>query len=281
LRIDRLSSFEHRRRWRVMTPWILGVAAAAIIFVISFPQWHKGPSGPEGTPENATQQAVEIPSAPPVESLLPRTSPAPNAPNVAPPTVSTPQPEVTSTQPPAKTIMPPSKRDASSASDAAATAPHSAVNHAPPEVSKPQPKVASTEPPAKTFAPPPPKTLTPPAKPDAASSNDAGKTAPHAVANRAPAGAPAGRGENAPAQLSLKPPRSPDTHPPETAPPESPQNEETITINGVTYVQGRQPHALGMMSEPQASTSQSTSEPSPNRNSDSDGVGGVLIQPLQ
>jgi hypothetical protein len=227
LRLDRLSSLEHRRRWRVMTPWILGVSAAAVMFVISFTYWHKELSGPEGPPENAAQQTVEIPSAPPVESLLPPTSPAPETPNVAPPKVST-----------------------------------------------PQPKVASTEPPAKTFMPPPPRTFMPPSKRDAGSSNDAAATASHAVANHAPTVASAERGENVHAQLSLKPPRSTDVHPPETALPESPQNEETITIDGVTYVQGRQPHALGLLSEPQSTTS----ELIPNRDGDGD---GVLIQPLQ
>jgi len=274
LHIDRLSSFVRRRRWRVVTPWILGASAAAVIFAISFPQWRTGFFGPEGPPENTTQQAVDIPSAPPVESLLPRASPPPDKPNVAPPEGSAPQPRVATTEPPAKAATPPAKRTAGASSSATATAPHATTNHAPTDAKPPQPKqpkVAATEPPAKTAAPP--------AKQSAGSSSNAGATAPHAVANRTPPVAPPDRGENAHAQASLKSPRSTDAHPPEAAPPEPPQNEETITINGVTYVQGRQPHALGMVSEPLPGTGESSRQPIPPVRDG--GPDGVLIQPLQ
>ena len=275
LRIDRLSSFVRRRRWRVVTPLILGASAAAVIFAISFPQWHTGFFGPKGPPENAAQQAVEIPSAPPVESLLPRASPPPDAQNVAPPEKSVPQPKIATTEPPAKTAMPPAKRDAGASGSATAAAPRATANHAPTDAKPPQPKqqpkVAATEPSAKTAALP--------SKQSAGSSSNAGATTPHAVANRTPPVAPPDRGENAHAQASLRSPRSTDTHPPEAAPPEPPQNEETITINGVTYVQGRQPHALGMVSEPLPGTGESSSQPIPPVRDG--GADGVLIQPLQ
>ena len=243
-----------------------GLAAAAVILLLLR---HAGVAIPDSGAPPASNVSVQIaptsPPAPAATAAAPPSAPAPAAPSLAP------APEQAATTPPPASVAPPDAVPPPAVpppaqpdnSLAAQPAPAPAVSAMPPsDTAAPSSAAVAPSPPA---APPPASTPAPPqtaniAPPAAAPAKPAAEppSPPLVTAPVAKAKAPKAATPPADASLTAKPAakKAPPAETPTVATREDRARrraaeqpvippEDTVTIDGMTYVKGREPHLLG------------------------------------
>jgi hypothetical protein len=238
-----------------------------------------GAAGQVTTPSATSPAATTPPNEPAAQSVataptpksLPATPPEPPRKTISDAAAAHP---LTTTTPPSVAPVPPKHDDAKRDETKHEAVKHDAAKPEPPrkdaslELPQPLPKpAASAEPPMPTLPPPARHaTVTPPAAPSmpvpqtfsgpAASGRPLPLTGAATPANPSP-----DQNQNTAAAVAPTPSLVPLLHPP--APPANGTpvpGTNTVTVNGVTYVNGEQPHALGSLSEPAPAA---TSAPTP------------------
>ena len=267
-RSARLTSFEHRRtnRRRGTVALLAVPIVAAAVALIAYPHFAGPPPAPATAPYGAAPPAAEVPSvaavAPP--SATDKGPQAEAAKEVALPREATSaRPAIAAIEPPAPKLEAPAPKleaptrsvTGTTAGAGAPASPSTAKADSQPAPLENARKVASRSP---SPAQPAPqhrvkeanaRPVSPPALDDGASSPETTFAVPSADARSSAKATP-------------------------------PRNEETVTINGLTYIRGREPHALGILTEPLEGSDNSapTPEPQPAPEQPS-GYNQVLIQP--
>ena len=283
----RLDSVDHRIRsfdpepsfWEEWLPSrrylpgvVIGVAVIAAVVILLLrsgtpPVPDTGaPTASTGSGETAP--AAPAPAPPPPEQAA--TTPPPVTAAPAPPPVPPPADQA-ATAAPAPSVPAPSAPAASASTPAGSASRTSATPVVPPPASAPPQQTATVPPPA---SPPPAQALTPPTPPLV-------KVPPTKEAARP--GEPAAKKAAKP-KASDTATREDRARKPAEPPAVSPApSEETVTIDGMTYVKGREPRALGETESPApdsgATVTPAPQAPPPQDHSQDVTPGSVTISP--
>ncbi|HUN47502.1 MAG TPA: hypothetical protein VMU85_13320 [Stellaceae bacterium] len=282
----RLDSVDHRIRsfdpepsfWEEWLPSrrylpgvVIGVAVIAAVVILLL-RSGTPPVPDTGAPTASTGSGETAPAAPapapPPEQAA--TTPPPVTAAPAPPPVPPPADQA-ATAAPAPSVPAPSAPAASASTPAGSASRTSATPVVPPPASAPPQQTATVPPPA---SPPPAQALTPPTPPLV-------KVPPTKEAARP--GEPAAKKAAKP-KASDTATREDRARKPAEPPAVSPApSEETVTIDGMTYVKGREPRALGETESPApdsgATVTPAPQAPPPQDHSQDVTPGSVTISP--